>query len=356
MLDDLPILAVCGWSGSGKTTLIEGIVPRLCAQGLSVAVVKHDVHGIDLDRPGKDSDRLFRTGADVLLQGPAEELFRVHNAAGNGLMHVLLSLSQRYDLVLVEGHKDTPLPKVWLLTADESAPPLDRGGPIAALPWNQNRVDAFLSILNEWLPRQWLRTLALGCVLIGGKSMRMGRPKHLLRKEGRTWLERTIGLLQQVTESVVIAGTGCVPETLREHVRLPDVADAAGPMAGILAAMRWAPGVSWLVVACDLPDLTLDALQWLLLTRRPGVWATVPRLPGSPSVEPLLAHYDFRSRLLLDKLTAERNFRLRDIASSAKVISPCPPRHLSLAWKNANAALEPRAPLSEAHPPMQGEA
>jgi molybdopterin-guanine dinucleotide biosynthesis protein MobB len=356
MFDDLPILAVCGWSGSGKTTLIEGIVPRLCAQGLSVAVVKHDVHGIDLDRPGKDSDRLFRAGADVLLQGPGEELFRVHNVAGDGLTHVLLSLSRRYDLVLVEGHKDTPLPKVWLLAAEESAPPLDRGEPMAVLPWNENRVDVFLSILNEWLPRQWLRTPALGCVLIGGQHMRMGRPRNLLRTEARTRLERTVGLLQQATESVVIAGTGRVPETLRDHVRLPDVADAAGPMAGVLAAMRWAPEMSWLVVECDLPDVTLEALQWLLSTRRPGIWATVPRPPGSPSVEPLLAHYDFRSRLLLDKLTAERNFRLRDIASSAKVISPCPPRHLSLAWKNTDAALEPRSPLREAHPPMRGEA
>ena len=60
MLEGLPVLGVCGWSGSGKTTLIEAILPAFRAKGLKIAVIKHDVHGLDIDRPGKDSDRLFR--------------------------------------------------------------------------------------------------------------------------------------------------------------------------------------------------------------------------------------------------------------------------------------------------------
>ena len=101
MLADLPVLGICGFSGSGKTTLIEQLVPRLSAKGLKVIVVKHDTHRITVDRSGKDSDRIFRAGADVLLQGPQEELSRVYPLNDRKLTHTLKSLSRQYDLVLV---------------------------------------------------------------------------------------------------------------------------------------------------------------------------------------------------------------------------------------------------------------
>ena len=89
MLADLPILGICGFSGSGKTTLIEQLVPHLLSMGMKVAVFKHDVHGIDLDRPGKDSYRFFQSGADVILDGPEEGLSRIHPS---GEIDILITL------------------------------------------------------------------------------------------------------------------------------------------------------------------------------------------------------------------------------------------------------------------------
>jgi len=71
-----PVISVCGYSGSGKSTLLEAVIPRLIAQGLSVAVVKHNAHGFAVDREGKDSDRFFKAGATVALRGPDEQFFR----------------------------------------------------------------------------------------------------------------------------------------------------------------------------------------------------------------------------------------------------------------------------------------
>ncbi len=253
-VDDLPILGICGWSGSGKTTLIEQAVPRLAQEGLKVAVVKHDAHGIDVDRPGKDSDRLYRAGADVLLQGPGEELLRLHRTQGSDWTAALVRLAERYDLVLVEGHKGTPLAKVWLLGDDGAKPPPDIQSVTGVLPEGPDRLAGLLALLKGFLREQWSKTPVFGCVLIGGKSSRMGRPKHLMRKDGQTWLARTAELLRHVCESVVIAGGGVVPEGASSFPRLVDVPDAEGPMSGLLAAMRWAPHASWIVAACDLPD------------------------------------------------------------------------------------------------------
>src|ERR1700694_4988704 len=96
-----PVLAVCGYSGSGKTTLLEAAIPRLVERGLAVAVVKHDAHRFEVDRPGKDSDRLFRAGATVVLRGAEEQFER--RAEPLTLEGTLERLARDHDLLLVEG-------------------------------------------------------------------------------------------------------------------------------------------------------------------------------------------------------------------------------------------------------------
>ncbi|MCK5379589.1 MAG: molybdopterin-guanine dinucleotide biosynthesis protein B, partial [Acidobacteria bacterium] len=112
-LEREPVLAVCGWSGSGKTTALESVIPLLVERGLRVAVVKHDAHGIDVDREGKDSARFFTAGADVHLHAPEEQMWRLRRRPEDSLEQTISSLLGTHDLVLIEGHKETPLPKIW---------------------------------------------------------------------------------------------------------------------------------------------------------------------------------------------------------------------------------------------------
>ena len=335
MADHLPILGICGWSGSGKTTLIEQLAPALIADGLKIAVLKHDAHGLDVDRPGKDSDRFFNSGADVLAQGPDQTFFRTHHD-GVELAELLAPLTGRYDLVLVEGHKHSAIPKVWLLGDDEAAPPAEAGEPLAVLSRDTDRPAAVKPLIDEFLSDCLDREPLMGCVLIGGESARMGRPKHLIETDGRTWLARTIRFFEQVTSAVVISGAGDVPDELGGYVRLPDVTDAAGPMSGLLSMMRWAPRISWLVAACDMPDLTGEAFAWLVSIRAPGKWATMPKV-GAKGVEPLLAYYNFRFAALLETQAAQNNYRLNDLAANTEVATPPVPPELAPSWRNANS-------------------
>ena len=339
-LGHYPVLGICGYSGSGKTTLIERVLPELRAKGLKTAVIKHDVHGIQVDRPGKDSDRLFKAGADVFLQGPEEHFFRCHNENGHDLVSSLNRLVHHYDLVLVEGHKDSPMPKIWLLGDGETCAPPEKQQIITTLSRDADRPAQLLSLINEWLPRQWLKTPVYACVLIGGASRRMGRPKHLISRDGKTWLERTIELVEKVVDRVVIVGAGRVPEQLGHYTRLPDVPDVQGPMTGMLAAMRWGAEASWLVCACDMPDMSLDALHWLLRQRTPGAWAVMPVHQDSGRVEPLLAHYDFRARELLEAAAFRHLYAPGALASHSKIMTLTPPKDCVAAWKNVNTEAE----------------
>jgi molybdopterin-guanine dinucleotide biosynthesis protein MobB len=107
------VIGVSGYSGSGKTLLLERMVPRLCARGLRVAVIKDAGHAVEVDRPGKDSDRLFRAGADVLLNA-TNEVFMRRQQAALSLPHCLRLLPGGYDLVLVEGFRDEAIPQIRL--------------------------------------------------------------------------------------------------------------------------------------------------------------------------------------------------------------------------------------------------
>ena len=334
--------AICGHSGSGKTTLIEQLLPRLLREGISVAVLKHGSHDIDIDRPGKDSYRLFSAGATVLLHGRCETALRTRTLADEQLPHALDMLHLHHDLVLVEGHKHTPLPKVWLLGEGESAPPSDVPGIMRVLPMNSARLDCAAGLVREWVSAAWLRTPVYGCVLVGGKSSRMGRPKHLIAERGMTWLEHAVHALEEVAERVVIVGAGDVPEPLRNTLRLPDAPDAQGPMAGVLSAMRWAPRASWLVVPCDAPRLTAESLRWLLAARRHGVWAITPRLAENTPAEPLLAYYDFRAISAIEAAVARGELSMRRALPCGKTLLPIPPLGLSDEWANVNTAGELR--------------
>ena len=337
MIESHPVLAICGFSGAGKTTLILKLLQYLVDERkLSVAILKNDVHGLNVDCPGKDTDRFFGAGADVYARGPKQSFQRAHPLPQEDFFHRLKGLAERYDFVLVEGHKSIPLPKVWLLSDGEHQPPEGIEKVLAVLPRDIDRLPKVLPILKERVQHTHDRAPVRGCILIGGKSRRMGQPKHLLTKNQKTWLAHTIDQLNEVCSEIVICGRGEIPETLHHYAHLPDPPDVKGPMAGILACMRWLPNTNWLVAACDLPNLSVDALNWLLSQRTPGRWGVVPKLAGSPGLEPLLAYYDNRCRNLFEALAAQEDYCPLPVADHVRVITPTVPDTLADAWENAN--------------------
>lgn len=333
--NDLPVLAVCGWSGSGKTTLIEELIPRLTDQGLDVAVVKHDAHGVDVDRPGKDSDRFFKAGANVVLRAPEEAVTRWHGAAASTLPAVLRQLACRHDVVLVEGHKKIDLPKLWLLREGESSPPEDVREIAEILPWGSDRLEPADQIVSLRLNAGWASRPVLGGVLVGGNSRRMGRTKQLLQVGGVSIIEATVGALENRVDHVVILGDGQVPPSLLNYPRIPDSPGLKGPVAGLLSAFRWCPEAAWLVVSCDLPRFTEGAARWLLEQRLPGRWAVFPK-PEDGEVEPLAAVYEPHARSLLERLLDEGHTGPRGLARSPKVVCPLLPGHLAPQWRGVN--------------------
>lgn len=110
----IPVVCIVGKHNAGKTTLLERLIPCLQARGRRVAVIKHAAHGFELDREGSDSWRLAQTGAEaVVLGGPDSAVLLCRLAEGASLPQLLgLLPNLGFDLVLVEGFKQSALPKI----------------------------------------------------------------------------------------------------------------------------------------------------------------------------------------------------------------------------------------------------
>ena len=147
-----------------------------------------------------------------------------------------------------------------------------------------------------------------GLVLAGGESRRMGQDKALLRQDGETQLARMVHLLERHLPRVFVSARQAQADD-GERARFPriiDRYDGIGPLAGILSAMSEHPQVSWLVVACDLPNVDDTTIGDLLRSRDVSMPFTAYRSSYDGLPEPLCAIYGSGARAQLDAFVEER--------------------------------------------------
>ncbi len=160
------ILSIIGRKNAGKTTLTVALAAELARRGHRVMTIKHGDHPVDVDREGTDSWRHFHEGRAerVLLSTPG--LRALFERAEDD--YDPIGLARRYldgaDLVLVEGFKHAPLPKVEVFRTDVADTPLyDEASPDnatwIAIVTNDPTFDAECPVLH-FQDTMWLQLLA----------------------------------------------------------------------------------------------------------------------------------------------------------------------------------------------------
>ena len=166
-----PVLGFAACSGTGKTTLLKQLIPLLAARGVRVAVIKHAHHNFDIDKPGKDSLELRKAGARQMLVASSRRWALMTETGDHDepqLDYLLGRLDpDGIDLVLVEGFKRVPFPRIELhrpslnypllhpddasIIALASDTPLDTGG----VTWlDLNDAGAIATFVQAWLQEQ----------------------------------------------------------------------------------------------------------------------------------------------------------------------------------------------------------
>ena len=105
-----------------------------------------------------------------------------------------------------------------------------------------------------------------GLLLTGGRSQRMGQPKHLLAHQGVTFKERALQNLAEVCDEVYVSLPYGAEQASESE--LPDLEPNQGPLGGLATAFAHSPECHWLVLACDLPNVTADDLRRLVENRQ----------------------------------------------------------------------------------------
>jgi len=125
------VLGLLGWSGSGKTHLLTRLLPVFIARGLVVSTIKHAHHGFDLDQPGKDSHQHREAGAREVLIASSKRWALMHELVDEPEpeLSALLAHLAPCDLVLVEGFKASPHPKIEVVRAAQDRPAFWPGRP-----------------------------------------------------------------------------------------------------------------------------------------------------------------------------------------------------------------------------------
>ena len=151
----IPVISIVGRSNSGKTTYLEKVIRELKARGYRVATIKHDVHGFEMDKPGKDTWRHAQAGADVVCISSPAKMAMIKKVEQELALDDVIACISDVDIIFTEGYKqerkqkieiyrkavcDTPLcPKSELLAIATDTPlyddipqfPLDDAGELA---------------------------------------------------------------------------------------------------------------------------------------------------------------------------------------------------------------------------------
>lgn len=108
------VYGVTGWKNAGKTGLMERLVAEISKRGLTISTLKHAHHETDVDQPGRDSYRHRAAGAhQVMLSSPNRwALMTELRDKPEPALADLLPLMAPVDLILIEGYKREPHPKI----------------------------------------------------------------------------------------------------------------------------------------------------------------------------------------------------------------------------------------------------
>ncbi|NLA10761.1 MAG: cyclic pyranopterin monophosphate synthase MoaC [Firmicutes bacterium] len=124
---------IAAQSGTGKTTVLEKLLPELTARGLQVAALKGTVHRYNLDVPGKDTWRFAEAGAAVTGMLTPEKYIFIGSGPAEGINKIASNRLPDMDLVLIEGRRESPFPKIEVLRSAVSRQPLLPAGVIAVV-------------------------------------------------------------------------------------------------------------------------------------------------------------------------------------------------------------------------------
>jgi len=114
------ISIVAGQSNTGKTTVLCDIIKELKARGYRVCTIKHDVHGFEIDKPGKDTWKHAQAGADIVAISSPQKLAIIERVEEEYSLDDVIKRISNVDIIITEGYKRENKPKLEVFRKEVS--------------------------------------------------------------------------------------------------------------------------------------------------------------------------------------------------------------------------------------------
>lgn len=325
-----PIVSFVARSGTGKTTFLCGLIPALADLGVRVMVVKHDVHGFEIDQPGKDTFRLRRAGARQVLIANDRQLALMADVDGEQPLRALVGrYAGSVDLVLSEGYRKSGMPKVLVTRVGAPRPfdpepeelasavaivtdrgvavrpdlprfPLDDPGPCARF-----LADVFVR------PGTVQRALT-GVVLAGGRGAPAEPEPAWAEDGGRLVLPTIAEALLPICEGGVTivrrAGDQCLPRLPAGARTVEDLLPEHAALGGLYTGLALARTPFVLLAACGRQGVDPGLVAWM--RTRPPASADVLLPLWEDRPQPMHAIYGHRCLGAIKEALLSGEFRM----------------------------------------------
>lgn len=115
----IPVVSIVGQrSNSGKTTLLVKLIAEAKNRGWRVAAIKHDVHGFEMDKPGKDTWKFAQAGADVVVISSKEKMAMIEKVREERTLDEVIERIEDVDLIFTEGYKHANRPRIEVFRSE----------------------------------------------------------------------------------------------------------------------------------------------------------------------------------------------------------------------------------------------
>jgi molybdenum cofactor guanylyltransferase len=326
-------LGFSGYSNAGKTTLITQLLRKLSSK-YSIGYIKHDAHTFTMDHEGKDTDKAWKSNASQVFISDSNHSALITSGPLDPIRQKTDLID--CDMVFVEGYKKSLLDKIVLIDKEKKilndisngridhvlalvGEEKELNFPSLSCPYfHRDNVEEIALFVEEYFLNKSKEIPLYGLVLSGGYSKRMQQEKALLTYNGKVQVEQCLDLLSELCEKFFVSKRDS--QDLGENT-FPVITDRFldfGPLGGILSAMMSNPHAAWLIVACDLPLMTVDVLKNLIENRDPFKMATAYMNADNTFPEPLCAIYEPKAVLrLLNSLALGKRCPKKILANSS---------------------------------------
>ena len=129
----VPVISIVGRSNCGKTTYLEKLIRELKRRGYKVATVKHDVHGFDIDKPGKDTWRHAEAGADIVCISSPWKMAMIKKVDQELRLDEVVEYIDGVDIIFTEGYKREGKRRIEVFRKEACDAPLCLPGEVLAV-------------------------------------------------------------------------------------------------------------------------------------------------------------------------------------------------------------------------------